>query len=81
MTGSSNWAAYNLMYRGVKYRVDPNSKSAEIPLTPVAYKLSFREITYFINKTVQGEVTVISRPASTSKVAALPISEELLKLQ
>jgi hypothetical protein len=43
--------AYNLMYRGVNYRVDPNSQSAEVRLSPVAYNLSFRGITYFVNKT------------------------------
>ncbi|WP_373528262.1 DUF4278 domain-containing protein [Nostoc sp.] len=68
-------SAYNLMYRGVTYRVDPNFKSAEVLLAPVAYKLKFRGITYFVNKTAQGEVTIVSQPASTSKVAALPISE------
>ncbi|MEH2108193.1 DUF4278 domain-containing protein [Nostoc sp.] len=71
--------AYNLMYRGVNYRVDPNSKSAQVPL-PVAYKLSFRGITYFVNKTPLGEVSVVSQPTTTSKVEVLPISEEL-KLQ
>ncbi|MEH2459491.1 DUF4278 domain-containing protein [Nostoc sp.] len=73
--------AYNLMYCGVTYSVDPNSKPAEVPLAPLADKLSFRGITYFVNKTAQEEVTVVSQPASTSKVGALPISEELLKLQ
>ncbi|MBC1224039.1 DUF4278 domain-containing protein [Nostoc sp. UCD121] len=72
--------AYNLMYCGINYHVDPNSKSAEVPLSPVAYKLSFRGITYFVNKTAQGEVTVVSQPARTSKVVALPISKQL-KLQ
>ncbi|MEH1799045.1 MAG: DUF4278 domain-containing protein [Nostoc sp.] len=71
--------AYNLMYRGVNYHVDPNSKSAQVPL-PVAYKLSFRGITYFVNKTPLGEVSVVSQPTTTSKVEVLPISEEL-KLQ
>ncbi|MEH1968840.1 DUF4278 domain-containing protein [Nostoc sp.] len=73
-------SAYNLMYRGVNYRVDPNSKSVEVPLTAVAYKLSFRGITYFVNKTALGEVTVVSQPAITSKVERLLISDEL-KLQ
>ncbi|MHC5932875.1 DUF4278 domain-containing protein [Nostoc sp.] len=72
---------YNLMCRGVTYCVDPNSKPPEVPLAPLAYKLSFRGIIYFVNKTAQEEVTVVSQPASTSKVGALPISEELLKLQ
>ncbi|MEH2417535.1 DUF4278 domain-containing protein [Nostoc sp.] len=48
--------AYNLMSRAVNYPVEPNSKSPEVPLPPVADKLSFRGITYFINKTAQGEL-------------------------
>ncbi|MBD2560205.1 MULTISPECIES: DUF4278 domain-containing protein [Nostoc] len=71
---------HNLMYRGITYRVDPKSKVAEATLPQVAYKLSFRGITYFVNKTAQREVTAVSEPASTSKVAVLPFSEEL-KLQ
>ncbi|MBN4001853.1 DUF4278 domain-containing protein [Nostoc sp. LPT] len=71
--------AYNLMYRGVNYRVDPNSKSAKVPL-PIADKLSFRGITYFVNKTPLGEVSVVSQSTTNSKVEILPISEEL-KLQ
>ncbi|MEH2037612.1 DUF4278 domain-containing protein [Nostoc sp.] len=73
--------AYNLMYRGVNYRIDQNSKSAEAPLVPVTYKLSFRGITYFVNKNQLGEVSVVSQPTTTSKLEALAISEELLKLQ
>jgi Domain of unknown function (DUF4278) len=61
--------AYNLMYRGVKYQVNPNSKSPEAPLPPVTYKLSFRGITYFVNKTPQGEVTEASQPATILKTA------------
>jgi hypothetical protein len=52
--------AYNVMYRDLNYYIDPNSKSAEAPLTPVAYKLSFRGITYFVNKTPLKEVSVVS---------------------
>ncbi len=70
----------NLMYRGVNYRVDPNSKSAKVPLPQVAYKLSFRGITYFIDKTPLGELSVVSQPTTTSRVEILPISEKL-KLQ
>ncbi|MHC5815305.1 MAG: DUF4278 domain-containing protein [Nostoc sp.] len=50
--------AYNLMYCSVTYRVNPNSKMAEVPLPPLADKLSFRGITYFLNKTAQQEVTL-----------------------
>ncbi len=60
--------AYNLMYRSVTYPVDPNSISAEVPLASLAYKLSFRGIAYFVNKTAQEEVTLVSQPASTLKI-------------
>jgi YHS domain-containing protein len=39
--------AYNLSYRGVTYRVDPNPKPMEVPVEPVAYKLIYRGVTYF----------------------------------
>ncbi|WP_250123427.1 DUF4278 domain-containing protein [Chroococcidiopsis sp. CCMEE 29] len=39
--------AYNLSYRGVTYRIDPNAKPAEVPVKPVAYKLIYRGVTYF----------------------------------
>jgi YHS domain-containing protein len=58
-------SAYNLTYRGVTYRVDPNSKSAEVPIAPAAYKLIYRGITYFVNSTAQGEVTAVTQPAKT----------------
>lgn len=53
-----NGPAYNLTYRGVTYRVDPNSKSAEVPIVPAAYKLIYRGITYFVNSTAR-EVTAV----------------------
>ncbi|MFW9259954.1 DUF4278 domain-containing protein [Nostoc sp. CALU 546] len=73
-------SAYNLMYRGVNYRVNSNSKLAAVPLAPIAYKLSFRGITYFVNKTPLGEISVVSQPITTSRIEGLLISEEL-KLQ
>jgi Domain of unknown function (DUF4278) len=72
--------AFNLMYRGVKYHLNPNSKSPKAPLSPITYKLSFRGITYFVNKTPLAEVIVASQPATTSKVSPLQSSEEFLKL-
>lgn len=60
--------AYNLIYRGVTYRIDPNTKQSEVPVQPVAYRLMYRGIAYFVNKTAQGEVTVVTQPASTSKL-------------
>lgn len=55
-------AAYNLSYRGVTYRVDPNAKPAEVPVKPVAYKLIYWGITYLVNRNAQGEVTVVTQP-------------------
>jgi hypothetical protein len=72
--------AYNLIYRGLTYHVEPSSQSTQVPLAPVTYQLNFRGITYFVNQTAQGKVTIASQPASTLKVAMLPISQEL-KLQ
>ena len=61
---------YTMMYRGVSYRVAPDAKSAEVSLTPVAYKLSYRGISYLVNRTVQGEITVIMQPSSTPSIVA-----------
>lgn len=52
-------AAYNLCYRGVTYRVDPNALPAEVPAKPVAYKLIYRGVAYLVNRNVQ-EVTVVT---------------------
>jgi hypothetical protein len=60
-------SAYNLIYRGVSYHIDPNAKPSEVPVQPVAYRLIYRGIAYFVNKTAQGEVRVVTQPASTSK--------------
>ncbi|MHC5932820.1 DUF4278 domain-containing protein [Nostoc sp.] len=55
--------AYNLIYPGVTYRVDPNAKSAEVPLPPATYKLCFRGINYLMNRNAQGEVTFMTQSA------------------
>ena len=60
--------AYNLIYSGVTYRIDPNTKQSEVPVQPVAYRLMYRGIAYFVNNTAQGEVSVVTQPASTSKL-------------
>ncbi|MBD1895859.1 DUF4278 domain-containing protein [Coleofasciculus sp. FACHB-129] len=60
--------AYNLIYRRVTYRIHPNAKQSEVPVQPVAYRLMYRGIAYFVNKTAQGEVTVVTQPASTSEL-------------
>jgi hypothetical protein len=61
-------AAYNLIYRGVTYRIDPNAKQSEVPVQQVAYKLMYRGIAYFVNKTAQGKGTLVTQPANNSKV-------------
>lgn len=58
---------YNLMYRGVTYRVDGNAKSPQFPASLAAYKLIYRGLSYLINGTAQGKVTIASQVASTSK--------------
>ena len=40
-------AAYNLSYRGVTYRIDPNAKPTEVPVKLVAYRLIYRGVTYY----------------------------------
>ncbi len=46
LTSGHNWT-----YRGASYHVNPNSKLDEVPQTPLANKLSFRGIAYYVNKT------------------------------
>jgi len=57
-----------------------NAKPAEIPALPTTYKLIYRGMTYLVNRTAQGEVTVVTQPASTLKVETLSISQKF-KLQ
>ena len=38
--------AYNLTYRGVTYRIDPNAKPTEVPVPPATYNLIYRGVTY-----------------------------------
>ncbi|MGL4623241.1 DUF4278 domain-containing protein [Chroococcidiopsis sp.] len=40
-------AAYNLSYRGVTYRIDPQTKATQVPTTLVGHKLIYRGITYY----------------------------------
>jgi YHS domain-containing protein len=64
-------AAYNLIYRGFTYRVDPNAKSATIPLG-ATYKLSYRGINYLVNRNALGEVTLITQLSNPLQVATEP---------
>lgn len=59
-------SAYNLTYRGVNYRIDPNTKSCEVPRRPAAYKLIYRGMTYWVNRNAQGEVTATTASTSLS---------------
>lgn len=59
-------SSYNLSYRGLTYRVDPNIEPAKVS-TPVAYKLIYRGIAYFVNKTHTGEVSGVSQPVNALK--------------
>lgn len=52
--------AYNLTYRGLTYRVDPNIEPAEVSAPPVAYQLIYRGIAYFVKRTHTGEVSTVS---------------------
>lgn len=42
--------AYNLTYRGLTYRVDPNAKHSQVVVRPAAYELIYRGITYWVNE-------------------------------
>ncbi|MBD2527805.1 DUF4278 domain-containing protein [Nostoc sp. FACHB-133] len=61
-------AAYNLIYRGVTYRVDPNYKPVEVTLPLAIYKLSYRGINYLMNRNAQGEVTLINQSTNPLQV-------------
>ena len=52
-------AAYNLSYRGVTYRIDPNATVE--PTQLVVYEAIYRGITYFVNKTANREVTFLAQ--------------------
>ncbi|MDZ4877642.1 MAG: hypothetical protein CLLPBCKN_007077 [Chroococcidiopsis cubana SAG 39.79] len=59
-------AAYNLSYRGVTYRVDPNIKQSEVFVKPAAYELIYRGMTYSVNRNEQGKVIAITSSANCS---------------
>lgn len=52
--------AYNLIYRGTTYRVDPNVKPAEVSVEPAIYQLIYRGMTYWVNRTAQGDRSVVT---------------------
>lgn len=63
--------AYNLIYRGVNYRVEPNPISVAIPLAATD-KLIYRGIQYLVNRNVQGEVTLLTESANPLPVGTQP---------
>ena len=65
-------SAYNLIYRGLTYRVDPNTKPVEVSTPPVTYQLIYRGIAYFVERTHTGEVfTTLSQPVNTTRSQTL----------
>jgi hypothetical protein len=61
---------YNLTYRGVNYRVDPNDLQTEAPVLPTTYKLTHRGMTYLVTRTATGKVTVATQCTSNVNVVA-----------
>ncbi|MGI2907297.1 MULTISPECIES: DUF4278 domain-containing protein [Tolypothrichaceae] len=66
--------AYNLTYRGLTYRVDPNIQPAEVSTPPVAYQLIYRLIAYFVKKTHTGEVSGVSQPVDAVNIGKFLIN-------
>lgn len=51
--------AYNLMYRGVSYHIDPNAPMEDTTQPSGTYKLSFRGVNYFVNRNIQSKVSLV----------------------
>ncbi|MEG4115083.1 MULTISPECIES: DUF4278 domain-containing protein [unclassified Microcoleus] len=52
-------SAYELIYRGNTYRVDPNAIT-KTPVKPTSYELIYRGITYWVNRNEQSDVPAIT---------------------
>lgn len=63
--------AYDLIYRGTTYRVDPDAKRAEVPVEPATYKLIYRAMTYLVHRTAQGDVSILTQSGGTPKTGHL----------
>ena len=63
--------AYDLTYRGVTYRVDPNAKPTQ-SVQPATYELFYRGVSYLVNRTAQGKVSVVNQPARATKMGSFP---------
>jgi hypothetical protein len=75
---SAAGVANNLTYREGNYRVDPNTLPAAVPALPASYKLSYRGMTYFVNRTANGEVTIVTQLANTPNVEAKAFPHQAL---
>lgn len=68
-------SAYNLTYRGLTYRVDPNIESPKVSKSPVTYQLIYRGIAYFVERTHTGKIsTIFSKTVNISKIGKLFIN-------
>ncbi|MEH2178090.1 DUF4278 domain-containing protein [Nostoc sp.] len=62
-------STYNLIYRGLTYRIDPNIEPAKVFTPPVTYQLIYRGVAYLVERTHTGEIsTKFSQPVTTLKV-------------
>ncbi|MBD3887218.1 DUF4278 domain-containing protein [Phormidium tenue FACHB-886] len=52
-------SAYELIYRGNTYQVDP-AVATTAPAKPIEYQLIYRGSTYRVNRNEQGEVAIAS---------------------
>lgn len=69
-TRRTDKSAYELMYRGNTYRVDPNVIT-QAPVKPAAYELIYRGMFFRVNRNEQGEITAITSSTNLSKHKAL----------
>ncbi len=58
-THRSSKSPYELIYRGNRYRVEPNAIK-QAATQPVTYELIYRGATYTVNRNGQGKVTAIA---------------------
>ncbi|WP_138499744.1 DUF4278 domain-containing protein [Nostoc sp. PA-18-2419] len=68
-------SAYNLTYRGLTYRLDPNIEPAKVFTPSVTYQLIYRGVAYLVEKTHTGQTsTKFSQPVNALKVRKLFIN-------
>jgi Domain of unknown function (DUF4278) len=69
-------AAYNLVYRGVTYRIDPNIKQLPAAEQLKIYTLNYRGVTYWVNRNLPEEVTSTITPLFNRFNQKKPLREE-----